>query len=480
MSKEKSAIRNTFSYGTYSAVTTLAMFLLYLVAARFLGVEDFGRFSFAVAFVTLFAPLLDPGLYYLLIREIARRKELAGRYLAHTLTWKILSAPLVFAAVFVIVVWLHDSRLTIEIVCLMAVSQILHSWKDAFRPILLAHEMFNLDALSLAIERFSLLLLVSLVLIGDQGLLTVGWVFIIVRVIDLAIIALIVQFKVCGISLGRDLAFVRRIVLDAIPIGAFYMTLSVYNYIDTVMLSVLATNQDVGWYSASYKIYEGPILIPAIFGTVFLPRLSRLYIEHRDSFMGLFERGLKYVILASIVVATNGILLSEVIVLVSFGDDYMNSIVALEILLAGLAFVFTINFLQTVMISIDRQAVILKITLLGLAMNVLFNMVLIPRYGYIGAAIATISVEGIVCIIMCVALHRVVAKVHWWKVWFKPVIGGVLALASTMAVTGIYLQLLVLNGVFVLLLLLTGIIGKQEISALTRWIGKTRLPGDRA
>jgi hypothetical protein len=73
--------------------------------------------------------------------------------------------------------------------------------------------------------------------------------------------------------------------------------------------------------------------------------------------------------------------------------------------------------------------------------------------------------------------------VHWWKVWFKPVTGGVIALAvalSTAGVAGVYLQLAVFNGLFVILLFLLGIFGKQEISSITSWINKRLLPGNRA
>ena len=475
MLKQKSILTSILSYGTFTAATTLAMFALHLVAARYLGVEDFGRFSFAIAFVTLFAPLLDLGLYYLLIREVARKKELSQRYLSHTLTWKLICSPFVFVAIYLIVRQMHDSYLTIQIVCLMAVFQILVSWKDSFRPILLAHELFNYDAASLAFERFSLLIFVSLVLVGGQTLLTVGWVFVAVKILDLVIVVLIVQYKVCNISFGHDLSFLKRIVIDAVPIGAFYMTLTIYNYVDTVMLSALTNNQEVGWYSASYKIYEGPVLIPSIFATVFMPRLSRLFIEHKDNFISLFEQGLKYIVLTAVIVGANGYLLAESIVTLSFGSEYTNSIASLRILLVGLVFVFTITFLQTVMISVDRQKIILYVALLGLVLNVLFNAALIPLYGYIGAAVATISIEAIVCIVLCVVLHRTIAKLQWWNIWLKPVIVGVFTVAAVqiaIGTFGILIQVLLLNSLFVVLFFILGILGKQEIEAITSLITK--------
>ncbi len=424
MSKDKSILKNTFTYGSASAITTLIMFFLYLIAARYLGAEDFGRFSFAVAFVTLFAPLLDPGLYYLLIREVARRKHLSEKYLSHTLTWKVFCAPFVFLIICGTVSFMHKSPMTLQAVYLMAVSQILLSWKDAFRPILLAHEFFGLDAISVFIERLSLLIFSSLVLLYENGLLGFCWVFIIVRIIDLSIIAVVVQLKVCRFSFGRELAFVKHLLLSAVPIGAFYMTLKIYNHVDTVMLSLLRSDIEVGWYSASYKLYEGPLLIPSVIATVFMPRLSRLFLENNGVFITLLERGIKYVVLTSLIVGVNGILFSDILVRLSFGEMYLNSIYALQVLFAGFIFVFTVNFLQTVMISVDHQKLIFYVSSAGLAVNVLFNAILIPLYGYMGAAFATVVVEGLVCAILCWIVHRVIFSIDWWGVWVKPLLIG--------------------------------------------------------
>ena len=473
MSEHRSVLKNTMVYGISSAVTTFALFLLHLVAARYLGVEDFGRFSFAVAFVVLFVPLLDPGLYYLTVRDVARQKSQTQHYLSHVLTWKLLVSPFVLLLIWVIVQFLHDSVITLQAVYLMAVSQILHSWKDAFRPILLAHELFDLDAISLAIERLSLLALITASLVNEKGLLWICWVFVIFRFIDLIIISIVIQYKVCDISFGRDLRVVKELVVTAFPIGAFYMTLCVYNYIDTVMLSVLKSDQQVGWYSAAYKIYEGPVLIPAIIGTVFMPRLSRLFVENKGEFIALFERGVKYIVLASLVVALNGIIFSSIIIDLSYGQAYGNSVYVLEILLVGLIFIFTINFLQTVMISIDRQKIILYISLLGLGVNVLMNALLIPRYGHVGAAIATVAVEAMVCLVLCGVFHHLVLEVKWWKFWIKPVsvgLGVLSVIVWAMNFHSIYLQLLLMNSMLVGLWYVFKVFDREEIQMVKEMI----------
>ena len=292
MPDRKSLLKSTLVYNL-SSITTLFLFLLFIIAARYLGTEDFGKFTFAIAFVFLFDPLLDPGLYHFMIREIARNKDATSRFLSHALTWKLLITPLVFLIIFICVNIIHDSQKTLQAVYVLTIALFLKSYKDPFRTALLAHEYFGLETISLFIERFSILLFGSLALIMEQGLLTFCWAFVIVRLLDLIIIAVIVRYKICDITLGFDISFLKHIVITAVPIGALYITLNAYNYIDTVMLSVLKTDAEVGWYNASYKIYEGLLIFPVIIGTVLMPRLSQLYKSNKEAFNSLFLKGLK-------------------------------------------------------------------------------------------------------------------------------------------------------------------------------------------
>src|SRR5688572_16608781 len=94
---------------SFSSFSSFLLFVLFIFAGRYFGVEDFGRFSFAIAFVFLFDPILDPGLYHFLIRNVAREKDAAARYLAHALTWKLGIASIFFLIVFFSVRAIHDS-----------------------------------------------------------------------------------------------------------------------------------------------------------------------------------------------------------------------------------------------------------------------------------------------------------------------------------------------------------------------------------
>ena len=472
MTQKSSILKNIFIYSS-SSLTTLFLFALLVLSGKYLGAEDFGRLSFAMAFVFLFDPVLDPGLYHYLIKEISCAKDSVGKYLAHGLTWKFLASPLVCLIIFIVVNLIHSSSETIMAVYLMTISMLAKSIKDLFRTALLAHEYFALDSLSLFFERGLLLLFGATLLLSGKGLLALCWVFAILRIVDTSIVAIVVHYKICKISLGKDLRFVKNLIFTAVPIAAFYITLNIYNYIDTVMLSSMRNDIEVGWYNASYKIYEGMVIIPVTITTVFMPRLSQFYKENIQEFRNLMDNGLKYIVILAIIVSTNGILLSDMMITILYGEEYINSIPAMNILLVGLAFVFVINFLQTAMITMEKQKVILKIAILGLILNVAFNLILIPRHGYLGAAFVTIVVEFLICIISVVYVMKL-EKCYGWLIPF-----GKSLLAASISFLGVMvflkdhsdlLRVVLFNGVLIALILVLKTFNKKELETIPNLI----------
>ena len=399
MSEKRPILGNILTFGL-SSVTLVFLFLLAVIAARYLGPAEFGIFSFALAFVFFFDFLLDPGLYHLLIREISRDRGMARQYMLHAFVWKLVAFPVVFLMIALLVNMLHDEVRIHNTVYLIAVATFLKSVKDVFRSGLLANEQFGLEAISSFIEKGGLLLVGGIAVVMGYGLYALCWAFIGVRVLDLLVIALMSRriYPVAHIRLIK--AFLGDMLRSGIPIGVYYVTLNVYNYIDTMMVSVMRESTEVGWYSASYKVYEGLLIVPVIVGTVLLPRLSAGHDEDRENFYLLVGKGFKYVLILALVVMAAGIPLVTDVTVIVYGGDYAKSGITLEILLYGIAFAYLVNLQQTVMISINRQNALVVIAMVGLVLNVAMNVVAIYWYGYVGAAVVTVIVEALVCVLL--------------------------------------------------------------------------------
>lgn len=395
MSEKSSLLRNIFTFGVSSA-TMGFLFLLAVIAARYLGPEDFGVFSFALAFVFFFDFLLDPGLYHLMIREIARDETKVRQYMLHAFVWKTIAIPVVFLLVALVVNIIHELPRIHNAVYLMAISSFIKSIKDIYRSSLLAHENFKIEAISSVIEKGGLLVVGGLALFMGYGLFGLCWAFVVVRAVDLLIIHFMSR-QVFEIPRAKfHLEFLIDMLRAGIPIGAYYVTLNLYNYIDTVMISIMRNSEEVGWYSASYKVYEGLLIIPVIIGTVMLPRLSSIKYGASPEFKEMVMQGWKYSLILALLVAAIGVPLAYDFTDFFYGELYAESAITLQVLLFGVAFAYMVNFLQTVMISIDKQKILVSVAIFGLVLNVALNYLAIQSYGYVGAAVVTVIVEALV------------------------------------------------------------------------------------
>jgi O-antigen/teichoic acid export membrane protein len=443
-------LRSTLLHGA-SAATSLLLFLLLVAAGRLLGAEEFGYFSFALAFVFFFDFLLDP------------------RLLAQALGWKLLLAPMVVTASGLMAVWIQPSRRAALAVTIMAGAQVVRSLKEGIRATLLGRERFGLDALSLTAERTGLLVAGLLVLVRGGGLIPLCLVFLGVRVVDLVLLIGLVRFASLRLSIGLGGRQLHAMLRAALPIGIYYVTLNVYNYVDTVMLAALRPGREVGWYGAAYRIYEGLFLFPAILGTVFMPRLSRAHQADPGTFQVLCQRGTRLALLLGMALGLNVALLSAPLIALTFGADYDPSILTLKVLMSGLPVVFVLHFLQPVALAMDRQRLLLISGIAGLTLNVLLNGLLIPRHGQLGAALVTVVVEALVLVGLGQGLTRGFGKGGWRTSFWAPLLlVGVPVVAVCWLLWRAPLPLLWVfgNAVLIAAAALTGAIHRDEWRAL--------------
>ncbi len=432
-----SLAKNTF-YSTITSLSNLFLFVLLIIAGRYLGTIDYGIFTFALAFVFIFEIFTDFGLRGLSQRTVARYKRLSTKYFGNILVWKLVLSAIIFVILVLSINVLKSSPETRFAVYILGFATILKSFKWTCRSFFRAFERFDLDSLTMCIERLALLVVGAIVLLRGGGLIPFASVFVVVRVFDLVLTFVILNWKVVEIIPQFDFDFLKKLQIEALPFGFFSIIIILYSYVDTVMLSFLRTDADVGWYNAAYKIYEGLTIFPSIICAAIYPRLSQLSISNKKAHSVLSLRASKYLFIISFPVLICGIVLSNDVINTLFGKEFQNSIIALQVLLLGIIFVFQILLFQTILNSIDKQKIVMHIGLVGLVVNIILNSLLIPKYSFKGAAATTVLSELLVFTISYLYLYKSYRKFPLLKLGLKPffaslVVGGFLWKFSTIS-----------------------------------------------
>src|SRR5262249_1943498 len=131
----------------------------------------------------------------------------------------------------------------------------------------------------------------------------------------------------------------RDLQAAALPIGFSLIALNLYTYIDTVILGLMRSDAEVGWYAAAYRIYEGLTYAPSILAALLTPRLSYLFVNARSAHRTLLLRSFAAALALGVVIGGITAWLAGPLMTL-FGANYMPGAAPLRILAAGSLFLF--------------------------------------------------------------------------------------------------------------------------------------------
>lgn len=393
-------------YATLTAGSAGLLLVLLTIAARFLSADDYGRFRYALALTTIIETIMDLGLSQITVRSVARDRASADRLFPQVLGVKLVWVVIGLTLLVVLAPLLRSDPVIVRLCYALGISSAVRSYLLTARGLLQGLQRFDLEALAVVSDRMLLLLAGGVALWAGYGLVGLAIAFVGSRLLMLAAVQILLRRVVARVVPAFDRDAWRDIQSAALPLGFFMIALNTYTYVDTVILGLMRTDAEVGWYAAAYSVYEGLTYAPSILAAVLTPRLSALFTRDRTAHRSLLTRALLASVALAIVLGGVAALLAAPIVSLLFGGRYAAAAQPLQILAAGSVFVFATWILHAAAISTNLDRRLLLTTAIGLAANVALNIGLIPRYGISGAAWATVVAEGLTVCLLLVQIER--------------------------------------------------------------------------
>jgi polysaccharide transporter, PST family len=384
---------SNLAYSSVSSGTAALLLILMIAAGRVLGSVEFGKFAFALTLGGVFETLMDFGLHQVTIRAVARDRLQATPLLHHALAIKLVWAAGALTLL-VVTATLLRPQWDVRVACyLIGGSLVLRSYMLTVRGVLQGLEHFGWDSVIVLADRGLLLAFGLTALWTGTGLRGLTVAFVVARAAALALAGVVSHRRLGGLGLRYDARVWRDLHTTALPLGFFLVVLNLYQYVDSVMLGYLRTDAETGLYVAAFKIYEGLTYAPLAISAVLTPRLSALHASDGQRHRRLALLGVGGSTAIGLVVAIAAFLFATPVLVFLFGPAFAAAASPFRILCLGLPVVFAIWILHAIAISVDREGLLLKTGLVGLAVNVGLNLYVIPRYGGTGAAFATVVGE---------------------------------------------------------------------------------------
>ena len=370
-------------------------FVYVIYIARYLGANGFGILSFAIAFTSIFIILADLGLNTLIVREIARNKESASKYLGNTIVMKIFLSILTVGLVSSIINILGYNVETVQVVYLMVLYMVFTSFSQTFYSIFQAYEQMEYQAIGEILNNVLMFVGVLAVIYYKLNILSFGFIY---ATSSLLVLCFNIFFCLRRFVLPKieiKLGFWKVTLKEALPFGITGIFTTIYVSIDSVMLSLIQGNDVVGLYNASYKIIGLLSFLPAIINFAIFPAMSRFHISSPKTLQKIVWKYFELMIILAIPIVVGISILSPQIISLIYGKGYEGSVIALQVLIWTTLFVFANSAFVQLFQSTNRQITVTKIIGIGTVVNIILNIILIPKISLVGAGIATAFAEFI-------------------------------------------------------------------------------------
>jgi O-antigen/teichoic acid export membrane protein len=188
----------------------------------------------------------------------------------------------------------------------------------------------------------------------------------------------------------------------SLPYWAFGVFFMLYLWIDFVMLSLLTSDEVVGWYAVPTRLFQTLMFLPVAVATAWLPHFVRGFEESDETLKSAARQPIELVLLLSLPIAALTAALADPVIHLLYGDAYAHSVPVMAILGLCIPAMYMNIMLSQVLIAMNRQATWTWVMAITTIINPLFNLVLIPltqdQYdnGAIGAAISLLLTEIVV------------------------------------------------------------------------------------
>ncbi|MEH2155264.1 flippase [Nostoc sp.] len=359
--------------------------------ARYLGVQQYGLFNYALAFVALFSPIFTLGLDDVVVRHLVRQSSNKEEILGTTFWLKLLGgiASVLLAVGTMFFLGEHET-LKIWLVAILGLAGIFRAsdtielWFQSQ-----VQSKYTVIAKNTA---FLLNTVIKIALILTKApLLAFAWVTL--AEFAMSAIGLLIVYQVKGSSLWLwrwSFAAAKTLLKESLPLIFSGFAIMIFMRIDQVMLGQMIGDSEVGVYSAAVRVSEIWYFLPGAIVSSVAPAIYAAKEKSESLYYQRIGQLLSLMTCISLAIALPMSFLSDKIIMVMFGSGYADAGAILAVHIWTSLFVFMGLATSPWFIAEGLNHVSLGKTLFGAILNIILNLLLIPKYSGLGAAIATI------------------------------------------------------------------------------------------
>lgn len=357
---------------------------------RYLGPEQYGLLSYAQSFVGLFGAVATLGLDKIVVRELVKNESKQDVILGTAFLLKLMGGIACIAFLYIGINLTESDTYTKMLVLIISTSAIFQSFnvidyyyqaKVVSKYVVYAH--FFMIAVGTPVK---LLLLIfnapleyfAIATVLESVLTTIGLIYFYKRQ----------KMNFSTWKFSKPLAI--TLLKESWPLIFSSVSIYIALRIDQIMLKDMMDEASVGIYAAGVKLAEVFNFIPMLIGQSIYPKIIKMDLEKdRQKIIDI----IRYVFFLLVGLAIISNLTSYMVVHLLYGQDYHSSKVVFDILIWSVTVIYLNTITKYILLRINKNLAILSRQASMAAINIVLNLILIPKFGVMGAALATLLAE---------------------------------------------------------------------------------------
>jgi len=407
---ENIGIRQTIFKNTFwltLAETTIHFLNLVIVvyAARILGATEYGKFAFALSFVSLFVIFSDLGLSNITTREFSGEEEKEKEY-PSILSLKIILSFGAFLIMFIGSFLITTDPTIRSIIWVLTLFILISGFFNIIYAFLHSRQRMEYDAAAKILQIVLVASLGFFVLFTNPSSINLSYAYLSANLISLVLAMILFHYFFYHLKLKFNKNIWKRFLKISWPLSLGFIASWLYINIDSIMMGYLGHIAEIGWYNAASKISLAIIISVSLISRSFYPVLSKFYKESKEKLQHIWEYQIKLMIILALPTMIGGFVLAPKIINLFYGESYNSSILAFRILIlvTGISFLYYPYGMILVVSNQQKRSFYLILT--GAIINIILNLILIPKYSLYGAAVSTAIASIIILLLAIIIVKR--------------------------------------------------------------------------
>ena len=399
LSNSKNAFQNT-AWLMFGSITRMIIQLIVgAISARYLGPTNYGVLNYAGAYISLFSIICELGLTISIVNEIVKDRDNEGLCVGTAIVLRCVTAVFSILVLGLLIQIIDSGDPQIYRVTLI---RSVGLFFESFYTIAFWYQAKLQSKYTAVFELIAYAISATykvVILIMQKN---VYW-FAAAATIDSAIIAIMFvwgYFRHCNNPLTFSKVMAKRLIITGLPFIFSGIMVYIYGQTDRIMIGKMMTQTDVGFYSCAASIGTMVGFIPQAIMNSGKTVIMTAKNENQISYEKSMRNTIAAVFWTMNIYAMFIILFGKYVILIMYGGEYLAAMSPLCILIWSYGFSYVGTLRNIWLICEDKKRYATLFSTIGAIANILLNLVLIPKYGIRGAAVATVATQVVTTFVM--------------------------------------------------------------------------------